>query len=179
MRKTVIDLDNMVSRPVIEVNIQGNKYRAILDTGAYAPVWVADEMILTDLLKSELYKDTAFIGGFGGKGTLKNVYVIDTIKMGKMIYRNVPVVAHKITNSNFQLVLPATMFKDMIYTIDNTKHKLSIKANGFDTTIKFDITKNGILSILLETQVEDDTEFIDQIENDNDLIKKMEKDNYL
>lgn len=53
------------SRPVVMLK-NWNNFRALLDTGAYFPIWIADENILKDLGGSCIRKEVPF-GGFGGE----------------------------------------------------------------------------------------------------------------
>ena len=127
----------MSSRPIIDVTIQDKKYRALIDTGATAPAWIASEKYLSCLIQAKKHKDKVWISGFGGNGARKNLYIISSMKIGKLTYTNIPIIASEISNNNnFHLVLPAKMFRKMVYTINNINHKITIQTQGLQSNIK-------------------------------------------
>lgn len=52
MKQITLDLDKSLQRPVVMLS---NGLKALLDTGAYIPVWVGGEQILTEGIGELLY----------------------------------------------------------------------------------------------------------------------------
>ncbi len=57
MKQMTLTLDNQQQRPVIRLE---NGLRALLDTGAYIPVWTDDESILVEKLGKRGNKNMLF-----------------------------------------------------------------------------------------------------------------------
>ncbi|MDE7273580.1 MAG: hypothetical protein K2N95_11055 [Lachnospiraceae bacterium] len=53
MKQIILDLDKSQQRPVVMLE---NGLKALLDTGAYIPVWVGGERILSEALGAQLVK---------------------------------------------------------------------------------------------------------------------------
>lgn len=106
-------------RPIMKVGC-GKDFDAMLDTGAIFPVWVADEELVKDM-GARLKLENGKFGGFNEEH-YGNVYVLPYIKLGDLIYPNFHFIACKSDGVPAQMLLPATMFKDLIYSV-NDKHK--------------------------------------------------------
>jgi len=65
---------------------------ALLDTGAYIPVWTDDENILVEKMGAEIVAKGVSFTGFGGK-TSGNLYKV-TINVGELIYPNMMIIAN-------------------------------------------------------------------------------------
>ncbi|MDE7477593.1 MAG: hypothetical protein K2M91_06545, partial [Lachnospiraceae bacterium] len=65
-----MNLDKKYKRPVV---LLGNGLTALLDTGAYIPVWTDEEDILVSDMDAELVKEKVPFSGFGGF-TYGNLY---------------------------------------------------------------------------------------------------------
>lgn len=105
-------------RPVIEVGIFPG-CRALIDTGAVIPVWVASE---SQLAASEDVRATGrrgTVSGFGGSSE-GNLYEM-TLDFDGLYYIDLPIVASRMRNTPWHIILPATLFDNMIYTIDNIR----------------------------------------------------------
>lgn len=122
------------SRPVVMLK-NWNDFRALLDTGAYFPIWTADENILKDLGGSCIRKEVPF-GGFGGE-TKGNLYVLPNMLVGDLIFSNIHIIAcSDLKETPFQLILCATMFRNLIYEIDDKNHKLNINIPDDESYIR-------------------------------------------
>ena len=101
-----------------------NNLSALLDTGAYIPVWTDAEEILVSGLGATLVKKDVPFTGFGGVA-YGNLYQV-TIKVGDLIFPNMHIVANSELNNSYNLILSATMFDGLIYEINTKTHKLNI-----------------------------------------------------
>lgn len=120
MKQYTLKLDNTRQRPVVILN---NGLTALLDTGAYIPVWTDDEDILTSELGAELVRKDVPLSGFGGC-THGNLYKVN-IDIGGILYPNMHIIANNEINATFNLILSATMFEGLIYQIDTVNHVLN------------------------------------------------------
>ncbi len=121
IRQITMNLDDKQQRPVI---ILENGLTALLDTGAYVPVWVDDESILTENLGAEFVKGNVPLSGFGGiaKGNMYRA----TFQIGDLIFPNMHIIANGELISPFNLIFSSTMLRNLIYEIDDKNHKLTI-----------------------------------------------------
>ena len=134
MKQFTLSLDETSSRPIVLLN-NWNKIRALLDTGSFLPVWTADENLLTHLGGVCIKKDVPF-GGFGGT-TKGNLYKLSNIVIGDLIFPNIHIIACKDLNFvPFQLILSATMFRNLIYEIDDKHHKLNVTIPDNESTVR-------------------------------------------
>lgn len=122
MIQFTLNLDSMQQKPVIQL-----KYiNVLLDTGADYPVWVASRQILIDMFNAELVKRNVPFGVLGGEAK-GDVYRIKYFILGELVYNGLEVIVceeHK--NTAYYMILSATMFRNLIYQIDNKNHKLNI-----------------------------------------------------
>mgnify|MGYP002510937677 CR=1 FL=1 len=121
MRQMTLDLDKSQQRPVVML---GNGLKALLDTGAYIPVWVGGEETLIGGLGAELVKKNISFTGFGGTA-YGNLYKV-TIQVGDLYYPNMHIIASNEFDVPFHIILSATMFSHLIYEIDDHNHKFNI-----------------------------------------------------
>ena len=121
MKQITLKLDRTQQRPVVNI---GRGLNALLDTGAFFPVWVDDEDVLCKDLCAVLIKKDVPFSGFGGT-TLGNLYTV-TLNIGDLIYPNMPILANNSIFVPFNLILSATMFQNLIYEIDDKNHNLNI-----------------------------------------------------
>lgn len=109
-----IPLDQYARRPIARLD-WFHDCRALIDTGALFPVWTKNEALLLRLGARLIRKNVAF-SGFGGK-TCGSLYRVNFSLYG-LQYPNMPIVAKPTNDLNCHLILSATMFDQMIYTID-------------------------------------------------------------
>lgn len=144
MKQMTLPLDEFQQRPVVRLN----RLRALLDSGAYIPVWVDDEDILVDTFGAALVKKGVSFTGFGGtaKG---NLYQI-TLQIGELVYPNMIIIANSDLDVPFNLILSATMFQNLIYEVDDKHHRLNVTIPDDESAVRnlHIVDKNGQLHIL-------------------------------
>ena len=89
MKQFTLNLDVKQQRPVIKLQ---DGLRALLDTGAYFPVWTDEEGILAEDLNAKLVKKNVSFTGFGGIAT-GNLYRV-MFELGDLIFPSLPIVAN-------------------------------------------------------------------------------------
>lgn len=150
MRQFTISLDKETQRPITFLK---NWYGldAMIDTGALFPIWVGDEEILNQLGAKMLIDNVEF-GGFGGNTTGK-LYVIPTFQFGELIYPNFHIIAHKM-ELPCQMILPATMFRNLCYEIDDENHMFNVTIPNGQSNVRNLVIKdkNGKLHVLCTSE---------------------------
>lgn len=121
MYRVVKKLVGKSLRPIIELNLFAGCL-AMIDTGAEIPVWVGEEEQLAALDGVSSTGVRSSIDGFGGASE-GNVYRM-TWEFEGLHYIEMPVVACKMKNISWDIVLPATMFDGMRYTVDNIRGEM-------------------------------------------------------
>ena len=151
MRKDIyLSLNEFVDRPVVKLP-EHKGLKALLDTGARFPVWTAS----TALLKAhggKLFKKNVSYSGIGGE-TIGDIYRIPGLIIGKgtnsLIFPELPVVTNtEFAEAAFELILSATMFHDIDYTVSNKRHSLIIHLEDNDSDVR-----NAILKLDNDFQV--------------------------
>ena len=129
MKQFTLDLDKSQQRPIVMLQ---KGLKALLDTGAYIPVWVGGERVLSEGLGAELVSKNISFTGVGGIA-YGNLYKV-TIQVGDLMY----------------IILSATMFAHLIYEIDDKNHKLNITVPDSESMIRNlrIVDKNGKLYVL-------------------------------
>ncbi len=129
--QSVLNLDRTQQRPVILLD----GLSALLDTGAYFPIWTADEEILSEELGATLVKKGVSFSGFGGN-TTGNLYSLPILKVGDLIYLNMHIIASAMSDETFSLILSATMFRGLSYEINSGTHKFTITVPDNESNIR-------------------------------------------
>ena len=114
-----IPLNKKIRRPVLMLDSWFPGCRAMLDTGAVCSVWTAPTFQLLKL-GAELTKRDESFGSFGGS-TTGNLYEVD-LRLKDLTYKKLPIIVARQDKLNCHLLLPATMFENMIYTINDKNH---------------------------------------------------------
>ena len=150
MKQFTLKLDKNRQRPVV---LLSNGLTALLDTGAYIPVWTDVEDILASDMGAELIKENVPLSGFGGS-TYGNLYKV-SIDIGGIFFPNMHIIANNDINASFNLILSATMFDGLIYQIDTVNHVLNIDVPDHESSIRnLRIeNKHGKLLVLCSGQV--------------------------
>lgn len=132
MIQMTMELDSTYQRPVVKLD-KFHSLDAMIDTGAIYPVWMNGEERLRRLGTTKV-KDEIEFGGLGGmtKGAL---YEIPVFQLGGLIYPHMRIIAHR-SNFPVPLLLPATMFNNLIYEIDNKAHRLNITVPDDESHIR-------------------------------------------
>ena len=146
MRQFVLNLVSSSSRPLVCLD---NNLIALLDTGAELPVWTDTEESLKSVFKAELVRENVSFKGFGGDA-IGNLYYI-TLRVGDIIYPNLPIVCSVIEDAPFHMILSASMFCGLIYEVDTVNNKLNVTVPDKESHVRnlkvFD--SNGKLHILV------------------------------
>lgn len=132
-------------RPVVKLE-QFHNLKAMIDTGAVYPVWMSGEERLRRL-GAVKKKDSVPFGGLGGM-TRGALYEIPALQLGDLIYPRMGIIAHR-SSFPVPLLLPATMFNNLIYEINNKTHRLNITVPD-DESISRNLTikdENGRLRV--------------------------------
>lgn len=156
MRQFMLDINSRYQRPVIQLKSWYNM-EALLDTGAFFPVWTADEDIL-NILGGICIKRNVSFGGFGGKAS-GNLYELRGMRIGSLVFPSIHIVACRdLKDVPFQLILSATMFRGLIYEIDDRNHKLNVTVPDEESMVRNLVIKDsgGKLHIMCESIFQED-----------------------
>lgn len=145
-----IHLDDKARRPIANLN-WFTGCRALIDTGALFPIWNKSEKILEEKLGAVLIKRNIKFSGFGGE-TQGNLYRVN-FELNGLHYLNMPIVASKLNNANWNMILSATMFDGTVYEIDaiNKKLNLNVKDNQPVRILRLSNDSNSISVYLAGT----------------------------
>lgn len=148
-----LNMDSEARRPVVQID-WFHGCRAMLDTGALFPIWVASDGLLESLGARLVKKDVKF-SGFGGD-TAGNLYRINFVLSG-LIYVDMPIVVKEMENLQCHLILSATMFENMVYEIDMRRHTLHIDTKDNQPVRLLRVSNdNGRFSVYLAGTYEDE-----------------------
>ncbi len=151
MKQMTLKLDSLQQRPVV---IVGNGMTALLDTGAYIPVWTDDESILVEKLGAEMVAEGVSFTGFGGRAT-GNLYKV-TLQLGDLIYPNMIIISNDDLEVPFNMILSATMFQNLIYEIDDRNHRLNITIPDEESKVRNlrIVNSDGMIHVLCSSNEE-------------------------
>lgn len=132
MKQITLKLVEKYQRPVVKLADFYNFY-AMIDTGAIFPIWMKGEESLRQFGATKL-KDSVEFGGLGSmtKGAL---YEIPLFQLGGLIYPNMKIIAHR-SNFPVPILLPATIFNNLIYEINNKHHRLNVTVPDDESHIR-------------------------------------------
>lgn len=134
MKQFTLRMNKAYQRPIIELKTWYG-FEALLDIGAFFPIWTADERILAKA-GGTLEKGNVRFSGFGGE-TVGNLYCLDSFIIGDLIYPNMSIIAcTDLKEVPFQLILSATMFDNLIYEIDCKNHKLNVTVPDDESVVR-------------------------------------------
>lgn len=138
-------------RPIVNLK-KWNRLDAMIDTGALFPVWIAEESLLQDL-GAVLIKDSISFGGFGGE-TKGSLYKIDDFILEDMIFPQLYVIACLNEKLPCHMILSATMFRNLIYEIDDKNHRLNVTIPDDETNVRSLVIEdeNGKLHVLVQSE---------------------------
>ncbi|NBH13302.1 hypothetical protein D3Z36_03690 [Lachnospiraceae bacterium] len=131
MKQFSLRLDKKQQRPVVLLK---GALTALLDTGAFIPVWTDNEGILTDVLGGKLVKKGVPFIGFGGVA-YGNLYQV-TIEVGDLVFPNMHIVANDELDTSYNLILSATMFQSLIYEVDDKNHKFNVTIPDSESNVR-------------------------------------------
>lgn len=125
-------------RPIFKAYINDVPLKCMLDTGADLPVFCKGSELFQELMKEKSgvseYKGT-FVGGFGKTAESTMLWSVDDFvfsdKSNAIVYKGIKLAVLNKPNIPCDLVLSASMFMKMKYTIDcsSRKHLLTIVAD--------------------------------------------------
>lgn len=127
----IFQLDRDQQRLVLK--LEGG-LRALLDTGAYIPVWTDDENVLVKNMKAEFVAREVSFTGFGGTAT-GNLYKV-SLQVGELYYPNMSIVANQDLDTPFNMILSATMFQNLIYEVDDKNHMFNVSIPDEESTVR-------------------------------------------
>ena len=109
------------NRPVIQIS---KDITCLIDTGADTPVWTQGAVRLKDSFKAERIDGKKFcLSGFGTGYELSDVYIVHDIMLeqaeDRIVFKNIAVACTSRPMMVADLILPATAFSHMNYTIRN------------------------------------------------------------
>ena len=140
MRELFFALDENNGRPLIEL---ANGVSVLIDTGAIIPVWCASEELLKERYKCKYIKKNVSFKGYDGVIN-GNIYTIDAFALGELVYPHLPVIACEDEDSEFSMLLSATMFDRLILSLDFKEHKALVQLPDGESIVRnIVITKNG------------------------------------
>lgn len=131
MKQFTMKLDRKHQRPVVVLK---NGLTALLDTGAYIPVWTDDEDILVSFLGAEFIRNHVQLSGFGGTA-YGNLYKVN-MDVGGILYPSMHIIANNDIDASFNFILSATMFDGLIYQIDTVNHVLNIDVPDTESIVR-------------------------------------------
>lgn len=120
-----MQLSNKSIKPIFTTITPANKQiKCLLDTGADMPVWCGSEGLLKIVFpKVELMDKKFLLGGFGRKAEMVDIYKIPKffIRNGEdvLTFQNLYIASSFDRNFGCDLILSATMFSRMDYSILN------------------------------------------------------------
>ena len=127
-----LELIKKYQRPVVKLaNFFG--LEAMIDTGSVYPVWMNGEASLGKLGAAKVIDSVEF-GGLGGM-TKGSLYEIPTFQLGDLIYPHMKIIAHR-SNFPVPILLPSTMFNNLIYEINNKTHRLNVTIPDDESPIR-------------------------------------------
>ena len=130
MKQITLVLSTDYQRPVAKL-ADFHGIEALIDTGAVYPIWTKDERRL-EKLGAVRRKESVPFGGLGGM-TEGALYEIPIFQIDGLIYPNMGIIAHRLSFP-VPLILPATMFNNLIYEINNKTHRMSITVPDDEST---------------------------------------------
>lgn len=131
MKQFSLKLDENYQRPVILLT---GGLTALLDTGAWLPVWTDEEGVLVKKFGAEVIKRKFPFSGFGGVsyGTLYRANLV----VGELIFLNIPIISSGELRTTFNAILSASMFDGLVYQVDTVNHVLNIDIPDNESTIR-------------------------------------------
>lgn len=150
--KLEYDLNDDSIRPIVALPDMGDLL-ALLDTGANISIWTGtaeDLKMLNAIRIREKYE----FGGFGGN-SYGELYCLN-FRFGDLIFEHMPIIVCTGFSKKFVMILAASLFEGLIYTIDNVSHKFIIDVpDGQDLhrKVKF-IDEDNSVKVLTDFSIE-------------------------
>lgn len=150
MRHIILNLLEGRNRPIAILPTFHDVY-ALIDTGAVFPVWCDDESLLKEYGAKKIADSVPF-GGFGGM-TMGKLYSIPVFNLGGLIYPHMNIIVHEGFALTSPLILPATIFQNLIFEIDNKRHTLKITIPDDESNVRNFVIReeNGYLRVFVSS----------------------------
>lgn len=132
MRQFTLPLKKNTQRPVVVLNEFYN-LEVMLDTGALFPVWVEDEELLKEL-GGEVVAENVEFAGFGGKAKGR-LYKLSMLKIGLLVFPEFHIIACRM-NLPCYMMMSATMFRHLIYEIDDYNYRFNVSIPETESEIR-------------------------------------------
>lgn len=138
-----MQLSNKSAKPVFTTITPANKQiKCMLDTGADMPVWCGSEGLLKIVFPETEKADKKFLlSGFGRKPEVVDIYKIPEFfikdEKGILTFQNLYIASSFGRNFGCDLILSATMFKHMDYSILNRKRNTSVLEIKYDRDLYY------------------------------------------
>ena len=141
MQSIIFRLLKNVNRPVaILPTFYG--VLAMIDTGSVFPVWCGEEEVLQEYGATKILDEVEF-GGFGGM-TKGKLYQMPVFNFGGLIFPHMNIILHEGFSVTTPLILPATIFHNLIFEINNKLHTLKITIPDGESNVRnFIIREEG------------------------------------
>ncbi len=103
---------------------------------------------MTEKLGAVLQKKGISFTGYGGTA-LGNLYQV-TLKVGALTYPNMSIIANQDLDTPFNLILSATMFRGLIYEVDDVNHFFNISIPDNESMVRNlrIVEENGRIHVL-------------------------------
>jgi len=141
MQNIVFKLLANENRPVAILEDFHNVY-AMIDTGSVLPVWCGKERVIRKYGAKKILDEVEF-GGFGGM-TKGKLYQMPVFNFGGLIFPHMNIILHEGFSLPSPLLLPATIFHNLIFEINNKLHTLKITIPDGESNVRnFIIREEG------------------------------------
>jgi len=141
MQNIILNLFEEVNRPIAKIPTF-HDVPALIDTGSVFPVWCGEEDVLQEYGAIKILEKIEF-GGFGGRTTGK-LYRLPVFNLGGLIFPHMNIIVHEGFAITSPLILPATIFHNLIFEINNKLHTLKITIPDGESNVRnFIIREEG------------------------------------
>ncbi len=141
MQNIILNLIDNTNRPVAILPTFYNVH-AMIDTGSIFPVWCGKEDVLQEFGAIKVLDKIEF-GGFGGM-TKGKLYQLPVFNFGGLIFPHMNIILHEGFSLPSPLLLPATIFNNLIFEINNKLHTLKITIPDGESNVRnFIIREEG------------------------------------
>lgn len=144
MSKTLsLQLSNKSAKPVFTTKTPTDRQiKCMLDTGADMPVWCGSEGLLKIVFpKVQLIDKKFLLSGFGRKPEMVGIYKIPEFMIKaedeSLTFQNLYMASSFGRNFGCDLILSATMFSHMDYSILNRKKETSVLEITYDRDVYY------------------------------------------
>lgn len=139
LTEEIYNLDKKENSPVIVLPWFKN-CRVLIDTGSTMPMWL--KSIVPLKIKGAIQQDRQVeLSGVGGK-TFGTLYKVN-FDFGNIHFKDLPIIHKEIKVADAYMILPATLFEDMIYEINNINHTFKVKVDSNSYYRQFKLKDNN------------------------------------